>query len=335
MSASHRNEMFKNAKFRQVSDFAAYLDGLISARTSLDGLRRAAGVGKTKLPDYLNGTHVPDLRVLRHWIIEPLSSYRPLREEEWAKLLALHEAAAAVQPPKEPTLSDQITFMREDLQQANLKIATLSRRLEAAISKNLAGDAAMQRMRRIQEEMRNQLLQLTAEANTLMQELERSRTEYQEALKGANRRFAEFGEEKRRKLAEYQERISRLEVAVAGHLEKEVELRRYAASLEATVDRLKQQIKDERALYMKLVAHITRSTSLLKGDQEREREREAAQAEIRKLVLANERLTETLREDRERIEQLTMELVLLQAASPYPTQERRDPDPPSELKEAG
>lgn len=351
VSASDVNEVFKNAQSPQVAQFASYLHELIMARTSGDGLRRAAGVGKTKLPDYLNGTHVPHLRVLKRWIIQPLSSYKPsLSDEEMATLLALHHAAAAVQPPKEPSLADQITFANEDLEQAKAKIVALSARLDAAISKNLAGDAQLERMRLIQEDLRGQLDVLIAEAETLRRGLERSRAEYQAVLKGANRRFVEFDEEQRRRIAEYQERITRLERAVAGHLENEVELRRYAARLEKTVQALTQKIKEERSLFTRLVVHAASGETLLSMEREMRRERRTAETKIKKLSNNNERLVESLqemtkahREDRERMhermqqmqsekEQLELQLAVLQAASRSPSQETYQR---THLREAG
>jgi DNA repair exonuclease SbcCD ATPase subunit len=326
MPHPQRHKKAIKSDFSEVVAFASRLDELIKARTSENKLFQAAKVGKSKLGKYLDGTDMPDRRVLEHYILTPLAAFAPLREDEYEELVGLYEEACVVCRPKPPTAADQIAFLEEDLTQERERVAELTQRLNEALDKNLESGREKEQIEQGHKDLRALLTVMTAQVRSLEEELERAKEEQQTSLEDAGQKLAEFAEQKRQELETCQERISDLELAVSHYARTSDDLRQdmdqtllRLQSLHKQNAFLRKKAAEERMLFMKLVVHARGGEVLRRELYRLHRRLEQSEQTIARLTETTRNLTVANQNLMADLDRVTQERDFLRAAPAYYT----------------
>jgi hypothetical protein len=314
------------AAYPEVEAFATYLDQMIKSRTSENKFLQAAGVGKTKLSTYLEGIEVPDKRVLEYYFRRPLEGFRPLSDTERQTLWERYRQACGVQDPKEPTPPDKVNFLEEDLAQARAELADLTERLKGALKQKTAASVQVARMRQDREILRAQLQELTAQASALQRELEDSEQDHQAKMEEASRKLAGFDRKLNdchQELDACHQTISALETALREHIETSIALQKALHSQHQENRLLRQQIADERRMWMKIVVGAMDGQAVARLSDRLER----SDRTIARQTVTIQRLAETNQAlERER-DLVTQERDFLRAAATSSPISETVPDP--------
>ncbi|RSN48282.1 hypothetical protein [Actinomadura sp. WAC 06369] len=242
-------------------EFVEYLDEVIRARTSHNRLIKAAGVGNGKLATYLNGEHVPDWRVVEHYILRPLTEgFTPaVRVEEVETLRRLHREACAVQAPRPPTHKDQIAFLEQDLAQAWRKRDEVQRRLDEALRQAATDRQHAAQLADVVTELRQQVESLTKEHLRLATDLASVKQEYGEVSRYKGRIIAE-GQQKiavlEQAMRDQHRTLDDLQQALDQHEQHKKILNEHTEYLRGEIALLHARLAEQRKLFMRLIVHL-------------------------------------------------------------------------------
>ncbi|MFD0900395.1 hypothetical protein [Actinomadura sediminis] len=253
-------------------------------------------MGHSKLPHYLDGRAVPDRRVLQHYVLRPLGKFRPVEPVELATLMELHREACEVQPPKEPTRDDKITFLEQDLQQAREERDALRKRLDAALARGATAAEQAAQMARVMAGLREQIDRLTEKQGRLTAALD----SLKEVSHSQGRAIAEY----ERKIADLEQAVSwqlntltRLRQTIDFHEAETQRLREHARFLQQEIDALHRERDEDRRLCMKIIAHQHHkpvAQALLKENDELTHRLARSEQTIAQLTETNAHLTAEL-----------------------------------------
>jgi hypothetical protein len=243
----------------EVARFAECLNGVIRERTSHNRLVKAAGIGNGKLATYLSGEHVPDWRVVEHYILRTLAGFTPaVQPEEVATLRRRHQQACAIQDPRLPTYKDQIAFLEQDLDQAWAKRAEVQRRLDEALQQNASSRERADELADVVTHLRQQVEALTTEHVRLERELASVKQEYGEVSRCKGRMIIE-GQQKiahlEQAMRDQHRTLDELQREIDRHEQQEQLFTEHTLYLRLQIGDLHKQVAEQARLFMKLIAH--------------------------------------------------------------------------------